>query len=95
VKLETAQAIVDFVVREAPGPVSVFVADAHGELVAAATMDGAFTSESFAFARFWVLRFAQNARGLSPHAPGKVGEGCQPCAAAKLRVAAAHQFACA
>ena len=40
-KLEHAQAIVDFVVREAPGPVSVFVADAHGELVAAATMDGA------------------------------------------------------
>ena len=29
------------VVREAPGPVSVFVADDHGELVAAATMDGA------------------------------------------------------
>jgi len=32
---------VDFVVREASGPVSVFVADSHGELVAAATMDGA------------------------------------------------------
>ncbi len=29
------------VVAGAPGPVSVFVADAHGELVAAATMDGA------------------------------------------------------
>ena len=29
------------VVESAPGPVSVFVADAHGELVAAATMDGA------------------------------------------------------
>jgi glc operon protein GlcG len=41
VKLEQAQAIVDFVVREAPSPVSVFVADEHGELVAAATMDGA------------------------------------------------------
>ena len=40
-KLEHAQAIVDFVVREAPSPVSVFVADTHGELVAAATMDGA------------------------------------------------------
>ena len=40
-KLEHAQAIVDFVVREAPGPVSVFIADTHGELVAAATMDGA------------------------------------------------------
>jgi glc operon protein GlcG len=32
---------VDHVVANAPGPVSVFVADAHGELVAAATMDGA------------------------------------------------------
>ena len=41
VKLEDAQAIVDFVVREASGPVSVFVANTHGELVAAATMDGA------------------------------------------------------
>ncbi|MFL5952065.1 MAG: heme-binding protein [Gaiellaceae bacterium] len=40
-KLADAQAIVDFVVREASGPVSVFVADAHGEVVAAATMDGA------------------------------------------------------
>ena len=28
-------------VEHAPGPVAVFVADAHGELVAAATMDGA------------------------------------------------------
>src|SRR6476469_4367284 len=40
-KLQHARAIVDFVVSEAPGPVSVFVADTHGELVAAATMDGA------------------------------------------------------
>jgi uncharacterized protein GlcG (DUF336 family) len=40
-KLADAQAIVEFVVREAPRPVSTFVADAHGELVAAATMDGA------------------------------------------------------
>jgi len=38
VKLIRAQAIVDFVVREAPGAVSVFVADTHGEVVAAATM---------------------------------------------------------
>jgi uncharacterized protein GlcG (DUF336 family) len=29
------------VISEAFGPVSVYVADAHGELVAAATMDGA------------------------------------------------------
>jgi glc operon protein GlcG len=41
VKLEKARAVVDFVVREASGPVSVFVTDTHGELVAAATMDGA------------------------------------------------------
>ena len=40
-RLQPARAIVDFVVREAPAPVSVFVADDHGELVAAATMDGA------------------------------------------------------
>jgi glc operon protein GlcG len=41
VKLEHALEIVRFVVAEAPGPVCVFVADDHGELVAAATMDGA------------------------------------------------------
>ena len=40
-RLEQAQAIVDSVIREASGPVSFFVADDHGELVAAATMDGA------------------------------------------------------
>ena len=40
-ELARARAIVDLVVSEAPAPVSVFVADAHGELVAAATMDGA------------------------------------------------------
>jgi glc operon protein GlcG len=41
VKLEHALAIVHFVVDEAPGAASVFVADTHGEVVAAATMDGA------------------------------------------------------
>ena len=39
--LSQARAIVDFVVENASAPVSVFVADDHGELVAAATMDGA------------------------------------------------------
>jgi uncharacterized protein GlcG (DUF336 family) len=39
--LQRALRIVDLVVSEAPGPVSVFVADSHGEVVAAATMDGA------------------------------------------------------
>lgn len=40
-RLEQALAIVDTVVREANGQVSVYAADEHGELVAAATMDGA------------------------------------------------------
>ena len=40
-RLERAQAIVALVVAEAPSPLSVYVCDAHGELVAAATMDGA------------------------------------------------------
>ena len=40
-QLAQARAIVDHVVTNASGPVSVFVADSHGELVAAATMDGA------------------------------------------------------
>jgi uncharacterized protein GlcG (DUF336 family) len=39
--LARARAIVDDVVTNARGPVSVYVADAHGELVAAVTMDGA------------------------------------------------------
>jgi uncharacterized protein GlcG (DUF336 family) len=41
VTLEQAQAMVASVVGSAPGPVSVYVADDHGELIAAATMDGA------------------------------------------------------
>src|ERR671917_2969548 len=40
-RLARARVIVDDVVERAPGPVSVFVADAHGELIAAVTMDGA------------------------------------------------------
>ena len=40
-KLEQALAIVQAVVSQAPAPVSVFVAEEHGELVTAATMDGA------------------------------------------------------
>ena len=40
-KLARALAIVETVVSEAPQPVSVFVVDDHGELIAAATMDGA------------------------------------------------------
>jgi uncharacterized protein GlcG (DUF336 family) len=41
VKLEQALVIVRHVVDSAGGAVSVYVADDHGELVAAATMDGA------------------------------------------------------
>ena len=40
-KLAQAFSIVRSVVDQAPGPVSVFVADDHGEVVLAATMDGA------------------------------------------------------
>ena len=40
-RLEQAFAIVESVVGQAPGAVSVFVADEHGEVVLAATMDGA------------------------------------------------------
>jgi glc operon protein GlcG len=40
-RLEQALAIVQHVVSGASGPVSVFVADDHGEVVAAAAMDGA------------------------------------------------------
>ena len=40
-RLEQAQTIVQTALGEAPTPLSVFVADGHGELVAAATMDGA------------------------------------------------------
>jgi uncharacterized protein GlcG (DUF336 family) len=41
VRLEPALAVVRFVVENATAPVSVFAADGHGEIVAAATMDGA------------------------------------------------------
>jgi uncharacterized protein GlcG (DUF336 family) len=40
-RLEQALAVTHFVLENARVPVSVFVADDHGELVAAATMDGA------------------------------------------------------
>ena len=40
-RLEHALAAVHFVVENAPSPVSVYATDDHGEIVAAATMDGA------------------------------------------------------
>jgi glc operon protein GlcG len=41
VRLEQALAAVQFVVDKAVAPVSVYATDDHGEIVAAATMDGA------------------------------------------------------
>jgi glc operon protein GlcG len=41
VRLDRARRIVEHVIAAAPAPLSVFVADTHGELVAAATMDDA------------------------------------------------------
>jgi uncharacterized protein GlcG (DUF336 family) len=40
-RLDRARRIVEHVAAAAPAPLSVYVADTHGELVAAATMDGA------------------------------------------------------
>ena len=40
-QLRQALQIVEHVISSAPGPVSIFVADDHGEVVAAVTMDGA------------------------------------------------------
>jgi uncharacterized protein GlcG (DUF336 family) len=40
-QLRQALQIVEHVIGQAHAPVSVFVADSHGEIVAAATMDGA------------------------------------------------------
>jgi hypothetical protein len=42
-----------------------------------------------------VRRFAENARGHSPRAPGLVGGCSLQCGASMLRVLASHQFACA
>jgi glc operon protein GlcG len=41
VTLDEAFAIAQWVIREARAPVSIYVADDHGEVVVAATMDGA------------------------------------------------------
>jgi uncharacterized protein GlcG (DUF336 family) len=41
VQLRQALKVVEHVIGAATGPVSVFVADDHGEIVAAVTMDGA------------------------------------------------------
>jgi uncharacterized protein GlcG (DUF336 family) len=48
-KLERALTILEHVVAEAASPVSVFVADGHGEIVAAATIDGAAPDTRMAY----------------------------------------------
>ena len=68
-KLAQAQAIVESVVSEAPGPVSVFVADTHGELVAAATMDGAAPDT-----RLNAQRKAYTAARSDARSSGELGE---------------------
>ncbi len=40
-RLERARLIVEDIIKNAPGPVSAYVVDTHGEIVCAATMDGA------------------------------------------------------
>jgi uncharacterized protein GlcG (DUF336 family) len=68
-KLEQALAIVRLVVSEAPGPVSVFVADDHGEVVAAATMDGAPADT-----RLNAQRKAYTAARSDAHSTGELAE---------------------
>jgi len=68
-KLAQAQAIVESVVSGAPAPVSVFVADTHGELVAAATMDGAAPDT-----RLNAQRKAYTAARSDARSSGELGE---------------------
>jgi uncharacterized protein GlcG (DUF336 family) len=68
-RLAQAQAIVESVVSGAPGPVSVFVADTHGELVAAATMDGAAPDT-----RLNAQRKAYTAARSDARSSGELGE---------------------
>jgi uncharacterized protein GlcG (DUF336 family) len=68
-KLEQALAIIRLVVAEAPGPVSVFVADDHGEVVAAATMDGAPADT-----RLNAQRKAYTAARSDAHSTGELAE---------------------
>ena len=68
-RLERALEIVETVVRGAPGPVSVFVADSHGEVVAAATMDGAVPDT-----RLNAQRKAYTAARSDASSSGELGE---------------------
>ena len=68
-RLERALEIVETVVRDAPGPVSVFVADSHGEVVAAATMD-----EAAPDTRLNAQRKAYTAARSDASSSGELGE---------------------
>jgi uncharacterized protein GlcG (DUF336 family) len=77
VKLQQALAIVESVVGEASGPISVFVAEEHGELVAAATMDGAAPDTRLNARRkaYTAARSdARSTRDLAEKVQGKPGE---------------------
>ena len=79
-RLQQALQIVEHVVANAPGPVSVFVADGHGEIVAAATMDSAAPDtrlnaqrKAYTAARSDASSTAQ-AGGEGARQPGRAGE---------------------
>jgi glc operon protein GlcG len=66
---QQALAMASFVVDETPGPVSVFVADTHGEVVVAITMDGAAHDT-----RLNAQRKAYTAARSHLHTSGALGE---------------------
>jgi glc operon protein GlcG len=68
-QLRQALQIVELVVAKAPAPVSVFVADSHGEIVAAATMDGAAPDT-----RLNAQRKAYTAARSDAHSTGQLAE---------------------
>src|SRR5579864_4739114 len=68
-RLERARRIVEHVLARAPAPVSVFVADSHGEIVAAATMDGAAPDT-----RLNAQRKAYTAARSDAHSTGQLAE---------------------
>jgi len=68
-QLRHALQIVEHVVAQAPAPVSVFVADSHGEIVAAATMDGAAPDT-----RLNAQRKAYTAARSDAHSTGQLAE---------------------
>ena len=71
-QLRQALQIVEHVVAQAPAPVSVFVADSHGEIVAAATMDGAAPDT-----RLNAQRKAYTAARSDAHSDGAARRRCE------------------